>query len=78
MTTPKTGVHQVHQERFRVKTRGYVSQFSTYNSALSNFERLKSSAAKKGESFKVTLENSIDGQKWTVLDEVKVTGSFFD
>lgn len=57
---------------FRVKTTGYVEQFSNYNSARQTFDKLKRKKAKNGDPFKIVLDGKGKEGFWEVLDSINV------
>lgn len=59
-------------ETFRVKTSGYVEQFSSYNSARQSFDKLKRKKMKDGEPFKIVLDRKGKEGFWEIVDSVTI------
>lgn len=59
-------------ETFRVKTSGYVEQFSGYNSARQSFDKLKRKKMKDGEPFKIVLDRKGKEGFWEIVDSVTI------
>lgn len=60
-------------ESFRVKTTGYIEQFSNYNSARQVFDKLKRQKIKEGiGGFKITLQRKTEENGWLVVDSINV------
>lgn len=60
-------------ESFRVKTTGYIEQFSSYNSARQVFDKLKRQKLKEGYGgFKITLQKKTEETTWQTVDSITV------
>lgn len=60
-------------ESFRVKTTGYIEQFSNYNSARQVFDKLKRQKMKEGlGGFKITLQRKTEDTGWVTVDSINV------
>ena len=59
-------------ETFRVKTVGYVEQFSGYNSARQSFDKLKRKKMKEGVPFKIVLDAKGKEGFWEVVDSINI------
>lgn len=57
---------------FRIKTAGYVEQFSNYNSARQTFDKLKRQKIKNGDPFKIVLDGKGKEGFWEVVDSIIV------
>ena len=57
---------------FRVKTTGYVEQFSNYNSARQCFDKLKRKKMKDGEPFKIVLEGKGREGLFEAVDSINI------
>lgn len=56
---------------FRVRTTGYVEQFSNYNTARQSFDKLKRKKSKDG-NFRIVLDARGKEGFWEVLDSITV------
>lgn len=64
---------QSFSESFRVKTTGYVEQFSTYNAARQSFDRLKKKKEKEAMgSFKIILQRKNEDATWETMDSISI------
>ncbi|MCP1384052.1 hypothetical protein [Runella salmonicolor] len=60
-------------ESFRVKSTGYVEQFSSYNAARQSFDRLKKKKEKEGlSSFKIVLQHKSKDGVWETMDSISI------
>lgn len=68
---------QVDKHVYRVKTKGYTKQFSSYAAALKAFTKLQRDAEKEQEAYTVVLSKK-DGRNWEELDKAQVTKAFYE
>lgn len=63
---------------FKIKTKGYTEQFSSYQKAVSVFERLKRGAEKKKQPIKIEFLRKTHGKDWEMIDFCEIKASFYD
>lgn len=62
---------------YRVKTDGYIEQFSSFNLARRVYDRIKKARIEEEEEFKLCIEKFENGQ-WVELDYVMINDAYYN